>query len=218
MSSYIPAKEADFVAWSDNLLTVAAARASEWNLVKSKIEELRALHDEVAALHQICQTPNYTKLDMQAKNEKKTLLKQEEEVFVRNNLQNNDAMTDNGRQALRIPIYDRTPTPRPTPDAVPDMETETPNPRTVRVKFRGINAPRWGKPDHVERFECVWLIADEPPARIEDLVHRSFATRNPLDLTFDEDQRGKRLHFACRWEGGAGKTGPWSEIFTAIIP
>lgn len=43
---------------------------------------------------------------MQLKNQKKGALKKLEEVFVRNNLQNHDAMTDNGRKALRIPIYD----------------------------------------------------------------------------------------------------------------
>jgi hypothetical protein len=51
-----------------------------------------------------------------------------EEVFVRNNLQNNDAMTDNGRAELGIPIHSKT--------------------------------------------------------------------HSPLELTFDEDQRGKRLYFA----------------------
>ena len=218
MSSYIPAKEADFIAWSENLLTVAAARAGEWSLPQAKLAELRTLHNEAAALHQLCQTAGFTKLDMQAKNEKKQLLKQEEEVFVRNNLQNNDAMTDNGREALRIPIYDRIPSARPAPDTVPDVETETPNPRVVRIKFRGLNAARWGKPEHIDRFECAWLISEAPPALIEDLVHTAFASRSPLDLTFSEDQRGQRVHFACRWESGVGKTGPWSEIQTVIIP
>ena len=218
MSSYIPPKEADFIAWSENLLTVAAAHAVEWNLPQTKLHEMRTLHDETAALHQLCQTAGYTKLDMQAKNEKKRLLKQEEEVFVRNNLQNNDAMTDNGREALRIPIHDRTPSSRPVPDTVPDVETETPNPRVVRIKFRGLHAARWGKPGHVDRFECAWVVSDEPPARIEDLIHTAFASRSPLDLVFGEDQRGGKVHFACRWESGVGKTGPWSEIFTVIIP
>jgi hypothetical protein len=153
---------------------------------------------------------------MQAKNEKKRLLKQEEEVFVRNNLQNNDAMMDNVREALRIPIHDRTPSARPVPDTVPDVET--PNPRIVWIKFRGVHVARRGKPGHVERFECAWLAGDEPPARIEDLLHTVYASRSPLDLTFEENQRGGRVHFACRWESGVDRTGPWSEIFTVISP
>ncbi|MDR0599186.1 MAG: hypothetical protein LBG84_03770 [Treponema sp.] len=218
MSSYIPAKEGDFVSWSANLLAVARARKDEWKLEEAPLAELESLFAEVKALHEICQTAAYTKLDMRAKNEKKGLLKRRLEVYVRNNLQNNDAMTDTGREALRIPIHDRNPTPRPAPDRAPEMETETPLPRRVRIKFKDANSPRWGKPRGAHGLECRWLIAEAPPARIEDLVHSEFATRSPLDLNFEEDRRGRRIYFALRWEAGSGKKGPWSEIFSAIIP
>jgi hypothetical protein len=127
-------------------------------------------------------------------------------------------MTDNGREELRIPIYDKTPSPHPTPDSVPDVEVETPYPRTVWIKFRAINAPRWGKPEYVHGLEGLWVISDTPPAKIEDLLHSSFSTHSPLELVFDEDQRGKRLYFAVRGENGTVKKGPWSEIYSVIIP
>jgi hypothetical protein len=153
--SYIPTKEAEFVAWSENLITVSTAHKTEWNLPQDKLDELLALHTEVNRLHLLCQTASYTKLDMQAKNEKKAQLIKLEEVFVRNHLQNNDAMTDTGRAELRIPIYGKIPSPHPTPNSVPDVETETPFPRTVWIKFRAINAPRWGKPEYVHGLECL---------------------------------------------------------------
>jgi hypothetical protein len=218
MPGYIPAKEADFVDWSANLLAVARTHKTEWKLDDAQLTELDALYAEVKALHETCRTAAYTKLDMQAKNEKKNLLKKRLEVFVRNNLQNNDAMTDNGREALRIPIHDRKPTPRPAPDKVPETETETPLPRTVRIKFKGETASRWGKPEGIHGLECRWIIAESPPARIEELVHSEFVTRSPLELVFEEDKRGSRLYFAVRWEGNNGKKGPWSEIFSVVIP
>jgi hypothetical protein len=153
--SYIPTKEADFVDWSENLLAVSTAHKAEWNLSQSKLDELLALHTEVKRLHLLCQTAVYTKLDMQAKNEKKKQLVQMEEVFVRNNLQNNDAMTDNGREELRLPIHDKTPSTHPVPDTLPDIEIETPLPREVQIKFRALNAPRWGKPEYVHGLECL---------------------------------------------------------------
>jgi hypothetical protein len=216
--SYIPTKEADFVDWSENLITVSTARKTEWNLSQNKLDELLALHTEVKRLHQLCQTSSYTKLDMQAKNEKKKLLVQTEEVFVRNNLQNNDAMTDNGREELRIPIHDKTPSPHPAPDSLPDVEVETPHPRAVQIKFRAPNAPRWGKPEHVHGLECLWVISEAAPAKIEDLLHSEFATSTPLELVFDEDQRGKRLYFAVRWENGSAKKGLWSNMYSAVVP
>jgi hypothetical protein len=62
------------------------------------------------------------------------------------------------------------------------------------------------------------VIADTPPVHVKELTHSEFATKNPLDLSFDEDQRGKRVYFAARWESGTVKKGPESDIFSAVIP
>lgn len=37
-------------------------------------------------------------------------------------------------------------------------------------------------------------------------------------LTFDENQRGKTVYFALRWENTRGEKGPWSQIVSSIIP
>jgi hypothetical protein len=87
----------------------------------------------------------------------------------------------------------------------------------LRIKFRAVNAARWGKPANVHGLECLWVIAETPPKEIEELLHSSFATRSPLELVFNESERGKRVYFAVRWESGTVKKGPWSEIFSGII-
>jgi hypothetical protein len=35
---------------------------------------------------------------------------------------------------------------------------------------------------------------------------------------FENDQRGKTVYFALRWENTRGEKGPWSAIQIAIIP
>ncbi|MDR3115442.1 MAG: hypothetical protein LBU25_07975 [Treponema sp.] len=216
--SYMPTKEADFVEWSENLITVSEAHKTELKLPADKLTELRTLHDEVKALHELCQTASYTKLDMQIKNEKKAQLVHLEAVFVRNNLQNNDAMTNELRRALRIPVHDPTPTPVPAPESIPLIEIATPHPRTVQIKFRGEHAVRWGKPEHVHGLECLWGIAETHPVKVKELLHSEFATKSPLELVFEEDERGKKVYFATRWENGTVKKGKWSDIFSAVIP
>jgi hypothetical protein len=197
---------------------VSKAHTGDWKLPEAQLTEIETLHGEFKALHEKCQTASCTKLDIQAKNEKKAALKKAEEIFVRNNLQNNDAMTDNGREALRIPIHDRIPTPQSASPTIPELDAATPLPRAIHIKFRSKNAARWGKPAKVHGLECRWVIADTPPAKIEELVHSESATRSPLELVFDEDKRGKRVYFAARWENGAAKKGPWSDIFNAVVP
>ena len=216
--SSIPAKEAEFIKWSGNLIAVSKNHKVEWGLPDDKLSALEALHIKVKALHEKCQTAAYTKLDMQAKNEKRDLLRKQEGEFVRFHLQNNDKMTDNGREELRIPIYDKTPTSHPAPDTVPEVEIETPHPRTLRIKFRHENAARWGKPAFVHGLECLWVVTDGRPEKIGELLHSAFATRSPLEMTFEENERGKRVYFAVRWESGTVKKGPWGDILNAIIP
>jgi hypothetical protein len=119
---------------------------------------------------------------------------------------------------MGIPNHDPHPTPVPEPDDIPEVEARTPMPRVLRFPFRRKGMKRWGKPGNVHGMELVWLISDTPPTLVKDLVHSAFATKSPLELTFKEDQRGKRLYYAVRWETGTVKKGKWSEIFSAIIP
>jgi hypothetical protein len=63
-----------------------------------------------------------------------------------------------------------------------------------------------------------WMISDKPPAEIEDLIHSTAASRNPLELTFLESERGARVFFAVRWETGTLKKGKWSDILSAFVP
>jgi hypothetical protein len=216
--NYIPTQEAECIEWSGNLIGVSKENKTEWGLPEAQLTELETSHNEVKALHEKCRTPMHTKLDIQEKNEKLAALIKKERKFVRNHLQNNDLMTNKGREALRIPIYDQKPTPHPAPSTIPEVEIGSPYPRALRIKFRAVNAARWGKPANVHGLECLWAIAETPPKEIEELLHSSFATRSPLELVFNESDRGKRVYFAVRWESGTVKKGPWSEIYSGIIP
>jgi hypothetical protein len=129
-----------------------------------------------------------------------------------------EPVTDEDRDNMGVPNRDMMPTPVPNPEDVPEVEVSTPLPRTLRFRFRRIGAKRWGKPEGVHGLELLWVIADAPPAKMEDFPHSAFSTKNPLELTFNEDQRGKRVYFAARWETGAMKKGPESDIFSAVIP
>jgi hypothetical protein len=127
-------------------------------------------------------------------------------------------VTDEDRKAMGIPNHDPKPTPVPRPDDIPEVEVLTPKPRMLRFRFRRANMKRWGKPEGVHGMELVWVIADAPPTIIAELIHSAFATKSPLDLTFDENVRGKRVYFAVRWETDAVKKGDFSEIYSVVIP
>ncbi|MDR2446423.1 MAG: hypothetical protein LBD58_03890 [Treponema sp.] len=98
------------------------------------------------------------------------------------------------------------------------LSTPAPLPKMLRFRFGRIGAKRWRKPEGVHGLELLWMIADAPPMKIGDFPHSAFSAGNPLELTFDEDQAGKRVYFAARWETGMVKKGHESDIFNAVIP
>jgi hypothetical protein len=79
-------------------------------------------------------------------------------------------------------------TPVPKPGDIPEVEAQTPKLRVLRFRFRRIAMKRWGMP------------------------------KSPLELVFEEDQRGKKFYYAVRRETMAMKKGDFSEIYSVIIP
>ncbi|MDR1307981.1 MAG: hypothetical protein LBK74_10465 [Treponema sp.] len=159
----------------------------------------------------------YTQVDKEAKNDAKRASKKAIRAFVNQYLRF-PPVTDEDRTAMHIPNHDTHPTPVPIPGDIPEVEAQTPLPRVLRFRFRRANMKRWGKPRDVHGMELVWVISDTPPTKLAELIHSAFATKSPLELTFDEDQRGKRVYYAVRWETNAMKKGNFSEIFSAIVP
>jgi hypothetical protein len=159
----------------------------------------------------------HTPVDTEAKNDAKNAAKQVIRRFVNQYLRY-PPVTDEDRTAMGIPNHDPHPTPVGEPEDVPETAASTPLPRVLRFSFRRLGAKRWGKPEHVHGMELAWVIADAPPAETEDLLHSAFSTRSPLEMTFKESERGKRVYYATRWETGTVKKGKWSEIQSAVIP
>jgi hypothetical protein len=108
--------------------------------------------------------------------------------------------------------------PVPPPTTFVETVVTPVGPAAIAIHFRDKGSDRKAKPAGVHGAEIVWAILDTPPANWEDLVHSSFDTYTPLGMTFENDQRGKTLYFAARWENTRGDKGPWSEIQNTIIP
>jgi hypothetical protein len=89
--------------------------------------------------------------------------------------------------------------------------------RHLIIEFGASETSR-AKLDGQHGAEVVYIVSDEKPTDISQLIHSVFDTDSPLDLEFTEEERGKTVWFAIRWENTRGQKGPWSEIYSAIIP
>jgi hypothetical protein len=109
-------------------------------------------------------------------------------------------------------------TPPSPPDTVIEATSDTSKIGIVGINFRDKNEKGTAKPKGVRGAEIAWAILDTPPTDWSQLIHSAFDTRTPAELTFSGNDRGKILYYALRWENNIGQKGPWSEIYSAIIP
>jgi hypothetical protein len=132
---------------------------------------------------------------------------------------NNMLVTDSDLIHMHIPPRTRVnDTPVSPPMDIPLVNVKCPLLRVVDIYFGNAGSPRGGKPRGTRCAWIAWAILDQPPVNIDELTNVNFATRPPLRLVFEEEERGKCLYLVVRWENTRGKHGPWSNIFKAIIP
>jgi hypothetical protein len=219
--SYIPAGDAEFDVFFKNIVDYVLARVlvpnPPWtHIPPAEAEALAAAYTSWHVVYEATLVP-HTPVQTAAKNRSRKSSQTKLEAFV-NRFLRWPPVTNEDRDNTGVPNRDPHPTPVPKPTGIPEVGVETPKPRVLRFRFRGPGMKRWGKPKGIHGMELAWVMADEPPASVDDFPHSEFATRNPLDLVFDEADRGKRVYYAARWETEAAKKGDYSAISWVIIP
>ena len=107
----------------------------------------------------------------------------------------------------------------PAPATVPELSPVAGHPRQIVINYRDLGSHHRGKPADVHGIEIVWDIRNTPPSHVGELIRSSFDTASPHSITFDEQDRGKRVYMAGRWEiEREGIKGDFGEIVSAIIP
>ncbi|MDR2793213.1 MAG: hypothetical protein LBB61_06055 [Treponema sp.] len=111
-----PRKEVEFVERSGNLIAVSKSNITVRDVSEAQVTGIEALHTQLKALYEKCRSPAHAALAVRAKNEAKASLIKKERAFIRFLVRNNEKMTDNGREAMSIPIHGKKPAHHPAPD------------------------------------------------------------------------------------------------------
>jgi hypothetical protein len=104
------------------------------------------------------------------------------------------------------------------PDTWPVADVRDYGPRRLRVNFHDSASGSRGKPAGMHGCEICYAILPSPPESVDLLLHSEFSTRSPYTFTFDQNMRGQTVYLVLRWENRRGQKGPWSEIYSAVIP
>jgi hypothetical protein len=134
-------------------------------------------------------------------------------------LRENPLVTNEDLKAMGLPERSgRHSEPSPIPTTQISATANAEPPGIIIIHYQNKESTSKAKPKGVHGAEIRWAILEKAPTKYEELIHSSFDTRTPFRLEFDNDQRGKTLYFAMRWENTRGEKGPWCPIQAIIIP
>ena len=89
----------------------------------------------------------------------------------------------------------------------------------VLIFYGNVLTAKKGKPRGQHGVECRWVIIDhQGVVHYSDLIYSTFDTASPLEMKFSDEDRGKYLYFAMRWENSVGDKAPFGEIMMVVIP
>lgn len=135
-------------------------------------------------------------------------------------IQKNPNTTNGDREAAGLTIPKTGRTPSPTPTTVPLLvEADTSTRATLRLDCADSATPQSrAKPAGAIGMHICEQIGGTAPVDPEQMEFLALATRIPFTVHFDAGDVGKTVYFALRWDGKNGQPGPWSQIYSAVIP
>jgi hypothetical protein len=89
---------------------------------------------------------------------------------------------------------------------------------TIKVMFENSDTGSSNVPAYLTGVVIYYVVSDTPVTNPNDLAYSRLATRSPYELSFDPSQRSKTAWIAGRWQNERGELGPWSNIFSIVIP
>jgi hypothetical protein len=217
---YMPQDFAGLRTWMNNFIKYLKT-TSVMARLKIEPKEAEELEKEITAYDEACEVadgPNAGKVDRTDRRTKAKSVKKTVRHFVNYRLRYNDLVTDDDRTALGLTIPDTTPTPETPPKERPLLEPDTSKIRTVTFKIVNEEGAA-AKPEHVHGTEIVWgFIPEGEKPSFKHLKETKFTTTSYVSIDGEEEDRGKRIGAAGRYENHRGGKGKFGEIIVVYIP
>ncbi len=139
---------------------------------------------------------------------------------VANGVQANAAVTDAQKAALGITVRKTTKTPVPIPATTPSLQRVDTSTRAIlRLFIADASTPETkAKPPGVQGCEIREQIGGTAPVDPEAMQFLAIETRMPYRADFEAGDVAKTVYFALRWRNTRGEPGPWSQVYSAVVP
>lgn len=72
--------------------------------------------------------------------------------------------------------------------------------------------------DSAKRSPVATRIKNDARDALKTKARTFFSRKTTHVFDFEEEDRGKKVYYAARYENAKGEAGPWSEVVSLIIP
>ena len=90
--------------------------------------------------------------------------------------------------------------------------------KNIALHFKVTGAASKAKPHGYAGAIISYAIKEKPAVSVDELTKHSLSGRTPFSIAFTDEDRGKYVSVAMRWQNSKQETGPWSDIQSTIIP
>ena len=217
MASYIPATDAEFHVWAQNLVTKVASEPAVYGLKPETVTALQATEATFdTSFSGAMQQRDAAKGAVILKNQSRKQFEEMIRTVVRQ-IQANPDVPDSEKVEAGLPVHDNQPSPMPFPTNSPTALITASALRNV-IRFADPNHPtRSYRPRGVMSIEIIAHIGDTAPVSMAQYLPLGVATRMIHPITFGVEDGGKSIWYRFRWIGTRGEVGSWSDSFSATI-
>jgi hypothetical protein len=216
-SSFIPARQADLVEWSNNFATKIAVSPPAVGLTTAQSDNFTALNDAWIAAYNTYQDPaNHTRANKLLKDAAKQTMIANARVLV-GVIQKFPSITDAQRADLRITVP-KGRTPIQPPSSPPTIKSIVVSGRVAKVTLRGLEGDRRGRPANVQGALVMSFAGPTPPDDVMLWKIEGLATRTTFDVTFPPTLAvGTLVWLSAAWYTARGMAGPACAPVSCVV-
>lgn len=209
-NSYIPAREADALAWMKNFAAQLSAAPATYQVSGPDAANITAAVNAFEAAYNAAQEPSghnpvTTIIKDEARRVAEELCRQFA-LLIKYNAGITSA--DKVEAGIRPVNTNRQPIQVPATSPLLNIVGATPGSQTVKFSD-AMNPEARGRPFGAETIQ-IFVAIGEAEGTVEGARFLGAYKRNPIGVAFTEVEDGKIATYYARWAGGNGDTGPWS--------
>jgi len=219
LPSYIPARDADLVNWSDNFSTLLTASPATYGLISGDAVAVAAANTPWQTAYTTAIDPSTrTPVAVQAKDDAKISMLATIRPYAQL-ISLNAGVLASDKIAIGVNPRTSSPTPISAPVTNPILAvvSTTPLQHVLRYRDESASPSVKSKPYGVLQIQIFCSVSATVITDQNALDYKGVATKSPFLLSFDPADAGKQAYYAARWITRRGLIGPWSPIVNLTV-